>query len=66
MGFHMHPSAYFTAKQLCERYKLSMSTVYAALKRGELPQPQRFGRSVRWSVDSIEAFDARRAAQAQA
>jgi prophage regulatory protein len=52
-------------RQVCERTGLARSTIYAAISRGEFPQPVAIlagGRGVGWPSDAIDAFLERRLA----
>lgn len=48
--------AWATTDQLCGRLQISRTTFWRWAKTPGFPQPIRFGRSVRWAPDRIEAF----------
>lgn len=50
------PGAFATTAQLCNRYQVSRTTWWRWSQTAGFPRPIRFGRSVRWSVEAIEAF----------
>lgn len=59
-------SRYLTGPQLDARLGISRRTRHRLLKAGRLPLPVRFGPSgsrPRWSVEEIEAFERRAAAE---
>lgn len=45
-----------TAAQLCAKYQVSRATWWRWSKTPGFPEPIRFGRSVRWDPDPVEAF----------
>jgi len=45
--------AVMTLAVLCETLELSKSTVYRAIKRGDLPKPRRIGGCARWLGDDV-------------
>lgn len=60
----MNSQTYLTVKDLCARYSLSKSGLYAMIRRNEFPKPEKFGRrTARWRVVEVEALDAARAAR---
>lgn len=50
------PGARATAAQLCAKYQVSRATWWRWSKAPGFPEPIRFGRSVRWEPESVEAF----------
>ena len=50
------PGAFGTTTQLCNRLQISRTTLWRWLQMTGFPRPVRFGRSVRWPVEAIEAF----------
>jgi predicted DNA-binding transcriptional regulator AlpA len=50
------PGARATAAQLCAKYQVSRATWWRWSKTPQFPEPIRFGRSVRWHVEAVEAF----------
>ena len=47
--------AYTDIKTVAGLYGSGVSTVWAKLKRGEIPKPRKFGRSTRWNVGQLRA-----------
>lgn len=45
-----------TTAQLCAKYQISRSTWWRWSQSPGFPAPIRFGRSVRWDADLVEAF----------
>ncbi|WP_449101931.1 helix-turn-helix transcriptional regulator [Pseudomonas extremaustralis] len=45
-----------TTAQVCAKYQVSRTTWWRWSKSPGFPVPMRFGRSVRWSVEAVEAF----------
>jgi predicted DNA-binding transcriptional regulator AlpA len=56
------PGARATAAQLCAKYQVSRATWWRWSKTPGFPEPIRFGRSVRWDPEPVEAFLTRREA----
>ncbi|GAB3376298.1 helix-turn-helix transcriptional regulator [Azotobacter armeniacus] len=50
------PGAYATTEQLCCRYQVSRTTWWRWSKTAGFPAAVRFGRSVRWPTEAVEAF----------
>lgn len=50
------PGTFGTTAQLCIRYQVSRTTWWRWSQMPGFPRAVRFGRSVRWPVESIEAF----------
>ncbi|VVM57622.1 hypothetical protein PS645_01085 [Pseudomonas fluorescens] len=50
------PGTFGTTAQLCTRYQVSRTTWWRWSQMPGFPRAVRFGRSVRWPVESIEAF----------
>lgn len=50
------PGTRATAAQLCARYQVSRSTWWRWSKTPGFPEPIRFGRSVRWEPETVDAF----------
>lgn len=50
------PGARATAAQLCAKYQVSRSTWWRWAKTPGFPEPIRFGRSVRWDPEPVDAF----------
>lgn len=45
-----------TVEELAEMLNISRPSVYRRLKEGRIPQPLRFGRSVRWNQWQIQEW----------
>jgi excisionase family DNA binding protein len=43
-------------KEVATILKVSKRTVWRLVASGELPQPIRFGRNVRWKLEDVEAW----------
>lgn len=43
-----------TARDLADYLNVSSTTVHRMAKRGELPEPVRFGNVVRWDLNAID------------
>ena len=50
------PGTFGTTAQLCTRYQVSRTTWWRWSQMPGFPRAVRFGRSVRWPVESVEAF----------
>ena len=50
------PGTYGTSAQLCTLYQVSRTTWWRWSQMPGFPRPVRFGRSVRWPVEAVEAF----------
>lgn len=50
------PGALATSEQLCNRYQISRTTLWRWSKTAGFPAAVRFGRSVRWPTEAVEAF----------
>lgn len=50
------PGARATAAQLCAKYQVSRATWWRWSKTPGFPVPIRFGRSVRWDPEPVDAF----------
>lgn len=57
---------FVSADELAHRYKVTKKTIWAWVRNGTLPKPVKFGKgkaaTVRWRLDVIEAWDAKREA----
>jgi predicted DNA-binding transcriptional regulator AlpA len=54
---------YLTASDLCARWGVSRAKIHRDRCAGYIPQPVRLGaRSVKWSLEEVEQFEARLAA----
>jgi predicted DNA-binding transcriptional regulator AlpA len=42
-------------RDLCERLRVSRSSLYEMVRRGDLPRPSKLGRSSVWRVEDISA-----------
>ena len=49
---------FLTVKDLADRYSLNKCTIYSLLRAGKLPAGVKIGRSRRWKLCVIEAFEA--------
>ena len=55
-----------TARDLADYLNVSSTTVHRMTKRGELPEPVRFGNVVRWDLNAIDRLlDAKSGASGQ-
>jgi predicted DNA-binding transcriptional regulator AlpA len=50
------PGTRATAAQLCAKYQVSRATWWRWSKAPGFPEPIRFGRSVRWEPETVDAF----------
>ncbi|WP_348970439.1 helix-turn-helix domain-containing protein [Pseudomonas atacamensis] len=50
------PGTFGTTAQLCTRYQVSRTTWWRWSQMPGFPRAVRFGRSVRWPVEAVEAF----------
>jgi predicted DNA-binding transcriptional regulator AlpA len=50
------PGVRATAAQLCAKYQISRATWWRWSNTDNFPTPIRFGRTVRWDVDAVEAY----------
>lgn len=50
------PGTRATTAQCCTKYQVSRTTWWRWTKVPGFPQPLRFGRSVRWDVEEVDAF----------
>lgn len=50
------PGARATTAQLCAKYQVSRATWWRWSKTPGFPEPIRFGRSVRWDPEPVDAF----------
>ncbi len=48
-------SAHVNIKVVAGLYGSGISTIWAKLKRREIPNPHKFGRSTRWNVGDLRA-----------
>lgn len=48
---------FLTIKDLADRYGVSRASIYNHIKAGRFPQGVFIGRSHRWSVKELEAFE---------
>lgn len=47
----------FTAREVCQFFKISKSTLYNLVRRGDFPPGKKIGyRAVRWSQNDIESY----------
>jgi excisionase family DNA binding protein len=42
------PGYFMTIKEVADRWKMSVATIYALIKKGKLPHPVKKGRCARW------------------
>lgn len=49
---------YLDLKSVMERFKVSASSVYTWISCGQFPAPKKFGRSSRWKLSELEAWEA--------
>jgi predicted DNA-binding transcriptional regulator AlpA len=43
---------------LCQRWKISLSTLHRLIRQGAIPSPSRLGRRLlRWRIEDIEQFE---------
>jgi predicted DNA-binding transcriptional regulator AlpA len=47
--------AYIGVRSVAALFDAGVSTIWARVKRGELPAPKKFGHSTRWNVGAIRA-----------
>lgn len=58
---------YLTDNQLAARFGISRNSIWRLSKNGQLPPPVKlFKSTVRWTLSSIEQFEAERAAESLA
>ncbi|MFC3940088.1 AlpA family phage regulatory protein [Pseudomonas gingeri NCPPB 3146 = LMG 5327] len=50
------PGIRATTAQCCAKYQISRTTWWRWSQSPGFPRPLRFGRSVRWDVDEVDAF----------
>lgn len=50
------PGVRATAEQLCRLYQISRTTWWRWSKSPNFPTPIRFGRTVRWDANAVDAF----------
>lgn len=50
------PGALATTDQLCTKYQVSRTTWWRWSQTDGFPRAVRFGRSVRWPTEAVEAF----------
>ena len=43
----------FTVQEVAKRFSVSVATVWRLSKSGDIPQPVRIGRSVRWRASDL-------------
>lgn len=48
---------YLTAEQCAVRFAISLRHFKYLVAAGEMPQPVRFGKSIRWPIESLEEFE---------
>lgn len=48
---------YLTLKEVRARYGISHGTVYGRIKAGEFPAPLKFGKSSRWRLSELAAWE---------
>lgn len=49
---------FYTAEEVCERYKISLPTLWRWRKSRYIPEPKKIGpKSNRWSAEDLNAFD---------
>lgn len=51
------PAKYLAADQCAARYGFSTRHWWRQVDGGKAPQPTRFGRCVRWSIDQLEKWE---------
>lgn len=63
-NFRSYPDdAVIGVRTVAALFDAGVSTIWARVKRGELPKPQKFGRSTRWQVGAIRRVLAGEVAQ---
>ena len=55
---HKNSKEFLTVQDLADRYSLNKGTIYSLLRTGKLPAGVKIGRSRRWKLCVIEAFEA--------
>lgn len=50
------PSQWATATQLCTKYQVSRTTWWRWSKAADFPAPARYGHTVRWHTEAVDAF----------
>jgi predicted DNA-binding transcriptional regulator AlpA len=53
-------SPFLTAGQCAMRYKISERHFRQLVDTGEMPKPLKFGRSSRWSLQTLEEFESKK------
>ncbi len=48
---------FYSVKELAKHYGITQHTVRKLVKAGRLPTPLRVGRSIRWDLDDITAWE---------
>ncbi len=54
---------YLTAEQCAIRFAISLRHFKYLVASGEMPQPVKFGKSSRWSIDMLEFYEAEKQEQ---
>ncbi len=50
---------YLNVKEVADRYGVDTSTIWRWRKRGQFPEPKRFGpQTLRWNVAELQAHEA--------
>lgn len=60
----MAPDVFIDLSVILERLKIGKTCFYAMVKRGEFPEPTKFGRFSRWSEHQYDAWASERTKQA--
>lgn len=50
---------FYTALEICYRYRISRIKLYRLIKAGEFPAGLKIGRDLRWNVEDIAAYEAK-------
>ena len=48
---------YLTLKEVLARYKIARGTVYNNVRNGKFPAPLKFGKSSRWRLSELAAWE---------
>lgn len=51
---------YLTLTDVANRYKIGKSTVYALIRKGEMPMAHKIGGANRWKLSELEEFEERK------
>jgi len=47
-------SKYASAKEICTLFNISKQTIHRLSQGGKFPKPIKFGRCLRWNVESVK------------